>query len=197
MFGSSAYRGDPPDVLPTETANGNVYLAWAPLTPGVSPPHAPIPSADKWQFFAGLNASDMPTWRTLAEGPPAPLLPRLLGEISVVWYPALGRWVLAGSVQAPINVARQPWGPWTTSDTICDPGVPDRDAGNGEWAWTDKDPYDKSISYAPYLIQRWLRWDRSLRHMTLYFTLSGFDDRPGKAKYQPQLVCSTIKCWPP
>jgi hypothetical protein len=143
----------------------------------------------------------MPTWRTLAGGPPAPLLPvegnppntcpRLLGEISVVWYPALRRWVLAGSVQARINVARQPWGPWTTSDTICDAGVPDRDAGNGQWVWTDA-----NVTYAPYLIGRWLRWDRSQRNATLYFTLSGFDDREGKPKYQPQLVRSTIRCWP-
>jgi len=197
MFGSSAYRGVPPDVTASESATGNVYLAWAPLTPGVSPPQAPIPTADKWQFFAGFAPNGAPIWRTLAAGPPAPLLPvdpfgpRLLGEISVAWYPTLGRWILAGSVQVPINVARKPWGPWTTSDTICDAGRADRDAGNATWVWTDS-----NVTYAPYLIARWVRWDRSRRHATLYFTLSGFDDRPGKAKYQPQLVRSTIKCWP-
>jgi hypothetical protein len=197
MFGTSAYKGIAPDVTPAELATGNVYLAWAPLTPGVIPPHAPLPGADQWQFFAGCQPDGTPTWRMLSVGPPAPLLPvdasgpRNLGELSVVWYPQLRRWILAGTLQAPINVARQPWGPWTGSDWILDAGRADRDAGNGQWVWTDS-----NVTYAPYLIHRWLRWDRSLRHARLYFTLSGFDDREGKPKYQPQLVRSTIKCWP-
>lgn len=196
MFGSSSYRGDL-DTTPTEDQLGNVYLAWAPLTPGVAPPVAPIPSADQWHFFAGLTAGT-PTWQTLAAGPPTPLLPvdtagpRKLGEISCVWYPPLRRWILAGSVQAPVNVARRPWGPWTTSEFICHAAQPDRDAQDGSVGWTDS-----QVTYAPYLIRRWYRWDRSLRTMTLYFTLSGFDDRPGKQKYQPQLIRSTIRCWSP
>jgi hypothetical protein len=196
MFGSSAYRGEAADATAAEESFGNVYLAWAPLTPAVVPA---IPQADKWQFFAGLDANNAPQWRTLADGPPSPLLPndpggfpRKLGEISAAWYPILRRWILAGSLQAPINVARQPWGPWTTSSTICDAGKPDRDAGNGLVSWTDA-----NMTYAPYLIGRWSRWDRSLRDATVYFTLSGFDDRPGKTKYQPQLIRSTIRCWPP
>jgi hypothetical protein len=204
MFGSSAYRGIPPDATPAElakaptgTPGGNVYLAWAPLTPGATPPHSPLPGADEWQFFTGRKPDGTPMWRKLRGGPPAPLLPvdpwgpRRLGEISVVWFPTLRRWILTGSVQAPINVARTPWGPWTGSDWIVDAGRSDRDAGNGAWAWTDS-----NVTYAPYLIRRWLRWDRSLRQAQLYFTLSGFDDRKAKPKYQPQLVRSTIKCWP-
>jgi hypothetical protein len=67
-----------------------------------------------------------------------------------------------------------------TSDWICDAGRIDRDAGDDVWEWTDA-----KSTYAPFLIGRWLRWDRSLGEATLYFTLS---NRPGKPKYQPQLV---------
>jgi hypothetical protein len=196
MFGSASYRAVL-DATPTEQQLGNVYLAWAPLTPGVVPPHAPILGADQWQFFAGLSANGTPSWQTLSAGPPTPLLPpgpwgpRKLGEISAAWYPSLRRWILTGSFQAEINVARQPWGPWTSSDTICDAGRPDRDAGNSTDSFTNG-----NVTYAPYLIRRWQRWDRSLRTATVYFTLSGWDDRPGKVKYQPQLIRSTVKCWP-
>ena len=200
LFGSSAYRGAEPDVTADEKIHGNVYLAWAPLAPGVVPPHAPIPPADQWHFFKGLGAGGGPTWSTLSAGPPVPVIkpdaagPRLLGEFGVVWYPSLRRWVLAGTadrgLQSGTQMARRPWGPWTASDSICDAGVPGRDAGNLTWQWTDA-----NVTYAPYLIKRWLGWDRSTRRARLHFTLSGFDDRPGKAKYQPQLVRSEITCW--
>jgi hypothetical protein len=204
MFGSSIYNGYPArDLDPVERVQSNVYLAWAPLAPGVSPPQAPIPSPHDWQFLTGLSPTGQPSWGTLSSGDtPVPLLPadptglpadptrpRLLGEISVVWYPELRRWILAGSHQAPINLARQPWGPWTPSDTICDPNRLDRDADNlrtsGEWIRT-------TLSYAPYQIRRWIRWDASQRSATLYFTLSVFD--AGGPLYQPHLMRSKINC---
>jgi hypothetical protein len=206
MFGSSLYRGVPPsDRTAVEHVQSNVYLAWAPLTPGVTPPHAPVPPADEWHFFTGLTASGTPNWGTLKVGAtPVPVLPadpwgpRLLGEISAVWYAALRRWILTGSVQAPINVARTPWGPWTTSDTVCDlqhvdpSGHHDRDAGDsipgGEWT-------DFQVTYAPYLIERWLHWDRSDRKANLHYTLSVYDEPHGQKRYQPQLMRSAINCW--
>jgi hypothetical protein len=202
MFGSSVYRGGATsDLTPTEQTLGNVYLAWAPLVPGMVPPNAPIPPASDWQFFIGLDTSDNPIWGTLAGGAtPVPILPsdsfgpRMLGEISVVWYPALRRWILAGgTLAAPINLAHLPWGPWTTSDVICDAGRPDRDAGNlkadGHWAGAGE------ITYAPYLIARWSKWDRSVRRTTAYFTLSVYDEPNDQVRYQPQLMRSTIDCW--
>jgi hypothetical protein len=48
-------------------------------------------------------------------------------------------------------------------------------------------------SYAPYLIPRWAKWDRSTRQ-TLYYTLSVFDDSEAKLQYQPQLLRSDINC---
>ena len=106
----------------------------------------------------GPDANENPTWQTLAEASPKPLLPvdpgspaspRELGEISAVWYPSLRRWILAGSIQCVINVARKPWGPWTTSDAICDPGRPDRDAGFSTVSFSNV-----PVTYAPYLIRR-------------------------------------------
>jgi hypothetical protein len=200
MFGSSLYRGVPvSDLTPTEITLGNVYLAWAPLTPGAAPPKSPIPDPSEWKFFTGLNASGKPVWGTLAGGstptpilPPDPSGPRMLGEISAAWYPGLRRWILAGSVPAPINLARMPWGPWTTSDTICDAGNAQKDAGNSQAGglWNDT-----KVTYAPYLVSRWSRWDRSTRRTTVYFTLSVFDLPNNQRRYQPQLMRSAIECW--
>jgi hypothetical protein len=206
MFGSSNYRGDPlEDRTPIENTTSNVYLAWAPLTPGTTPPLSPIPAASQWQFLVGVNAVGRPLWDVLGgTRPPLPILPpdpplepgqqpvpRLLGEISVVWYPDLRRWVLAGSVDARVNVARYPWGPWTVSDAICSARVAGRDARNlqpGErWNPTD-------VTYAPYLVGRWVKWDRSTRRMTLYYILSIWDDPHERAAYQPQLMRSEIQC---
>ncbi|WP_336490911.1 hypothetical protein [Methylobacterium nigriterrae] len=199
MFASAGYRGVT-DTLPEEQATGNVYLAWAPLTRGAATARSAIPGPENWMFLVGLQNAT-PAWAKLAAGAkPMPLLPavpvpRLLGEISAVWYPELRRWVLAGSVQAPANVSRTPWGPWSPCEWLCDASRADRDAGNnnpanGIGVWTTM-----GVSYAPYLIRRWFKWDRSTRNATLYFTLSGFDDREGKEKYQPQLIRSNIECW--
>jgi hypothetical protein len=200
MFGSSIYRGDPAgDRTAAEQFLSNVYLAWAPLTPGANQA-APIPYPSEWKFVTGFTSNREPIWGTLHAGDiPVPILPgeaggpRLLGEISATWYPLLRRWVLAGSVQAPINVAQNPWGPWTKSDTICDPTRPDRDAGNSKpnGRWTDT-----GVTYAPYLVQRWFKWDRSTRTATFYYTLSVFDDPDEQHGYQPQLMRSEIRCYP-
>jgi hypothetical protein len=209
LFGSSIYRGLPAsDLTWYEKIQGNVYLAWAPLAVGLPPGAAPIPTADTWLFWRGRWASGKPRWETLgamntlnvfpepilpADPDPSSFsgLPRLLGEISAAWYPALRLWVLAGSAPAPINVARHPWGPWSTSQTICDPALHDRDAGNhlpgGEWNKT-------KVSYAPYLVPRWWRWDRSVRKVTLYYVLSVYDEPNNQLRYQPQLMRSQISC---
>jgi len=124
--------------------------------------------------------------------PPDPWGPRFLGEISVAWYPDLRRWLLAGSAPfATANVARYPWGPWTTSQNVCDAADPLRDAGNSQVGglWNET-----KISYAPYLLRRWLKWDRSVRMATVYFTLSVFDLPHDQYRYQPQLMRSSIQC---
>jgi hypothetical protein len=203
MFGSSLYRGGPAGHLTAEEeARSNVYLAWAPLMPGVAPPKAPIPQPDEWQFLTHFTPAGAPLFGTLSAGAtPKPILPadpsgpRLLGEISGVWFPGLRRWVLAGSVPAPINLARAPWGPWTNSDSICDPARPERDAGNLDpvpgHLWNET-----KVVYAPYLVERWTRWDRSTRQTTLYYTLSVYDRPNGQKRYQPQLMRSDISCLP-
>jgi hypothetical protein len=203
MFGSSIYRGIPDgDLWPQERDASNVYLAWAPLTSGAVYPVSPIPPADEWMFLTGFSgpASTQPVWQQLRAGAiPMPVLPadgpgasRLLGEISAFYASDLGRWFLSGSVQGPVNVARFPWGPWTVSETIVDPTVPTKDAGNlvpGQ-EWTRK-----KITYAPYLVRRWTKWDRSTRTVRLYYTLSVFD-QPEQVQYQPQLMRSSMQCRP-
>jgi hypothetical protein len=204
LFGSSNYRGIPENERTAiEVTNGNVYLAWAPLTSGTWPA-APIPRADQWMFVVGFTPAGTPIWDRLGgPRPPFPILPpdppppggvpfpRLVGEISAAWYPALRRWLVAASPETRINVARFPWGPFTTSDFICAAGVADRDARNlmpgEEWCKT-------KVTYAPYLIPRWLKWDRSTRTATLYFTLSIHDLPNNQHRYQPQLMRSDIRC---
>ena len=65
MFGSSAYFGYyKPDLNINEVVlGGNVYLAWAPLTPGLGLSRSPIPSAYDWHFYTGPG----PQWYTLRE----------------------------------------------------------------------------------------------------------------------------------
>ena len=210
MFGSSVYRGGPlcGPLTAEENASSNVYLAWAPLTPGTTLPDAPIPAPDQWMFLTGFTGGGQPQFASLASGAtPRPLLPpepgpggtsvpRLLGELSAVWHPQLRRWVLSGTANGDdrqLQLSRMPWGPWTTSDSICDPFRPDRDAGNADPArhWNDT-----NVVYAPYVIRRWIKWDRSVRKTTLYYTLSVFDQPNNQARYQPQLMRSDISCLP-
>jgi hypothetical protein len=204
MFGSSIYRGLPTEHLTAmESVKSNVYLAWAPLTPGTIYPSSPIPEASEWQFLTGLAGPGgyIPLWGKIGGGrDPLPLLPldnagpppapRLLGEISAFYSALLRRWILSGSTEGLVNIARYPWGPWTTSREIANPAIPGRDADNmtpgKEWT-------RKKVTYAPYLIPRWTKWDRSTRKFRVFYTLSVFD-QPEQDQYQPQLIRSVMQC---
>jgi hypothetical protein len=208
LFGSSVYRGyATAGVLNAiEQQSSNVYLAWAHLTPGTVLPQWAFPGANEWWFLTGFGPTPFdpngPIWETFSSGhDPTPLLkadidstgssvPRLLGEISVVYSTRLRRWILSGSDTAGFNMARKPWGPWTPTQILTDPNVPDRDAGNlqpgGHWN-------DTGFVYAPYQIDRWTQWDRSTRAGRLFYTLSIFDQINGNKLYQPQIMRSDIR----
>ena len=100
----------------------NVYLAWAPLTPGQPPP-----PPGTWKFYMGKEA--VPEWQTVddvvaAVRTPARLITEhetigMLGELFVSWSPALRRWIMT-SEGVQIRFARKPQGPWKSDTRIFD-----------------------------------------------------------------------------
>jgi hypothetical protein len=84
------------------------------------------------------------------------------------------------SVSLPATPSKSPQSPSSTR----------KDAGNmtpGQ-EWTRK-----KVTYAPYLIPRWTKWDRSTRKFRVFYTLSVFD-QPEQEQYQPQLMRSVMQC---
>jgi hypothetical protein len=77
-----------------EKQMSNVYLAWAPLTPGQAPPLSPIPPANQWKFLVGFAGpgGTQPLWDILngpMGRPPVPLLPPESGSAGCATVPAL------------------------------------------------------------------------------------------------------------
>jgi len=193
LFGTSEYQ------------KSDMYLAWFPIAPGQPPPH---PST--WLFFAG-RTSGGPVWGTVADlaaaplgGGPAPLLglggPGLtaLGEICVRFVPRMRRWVLTYG-PGICRVARDPWGPWSLPEWFFDRNNPKLDAGNSQpgGAFLGEHeryhPERKPGTYAPYVIDRWTRFDRSQRRLKLVCVLSTEGSKEGLG-YQPQLMRTFFTC---
>jgi hypothetical protein len=185
MFGTSLYQAS------------NVYLAWASITLGQHPPH---PST--WKFFKADHPSRWVAAPTIPAGQePTKLLnvpdPGPVAELSVAWQPRMQRWIMTHTQPGPqvvIRTARFPWGPWSAPEVIFDPNNPARDAGNhlpGERFVLFQHAAENrlTVPYAPYIIPRWTRFDRSTRTLTVYYTMS-VEDPP----YNPQLMRSRLHC---
>jgi hypothetical protein len=190
LFGTAQYQ------------KSDMFLAWFPIAPGVPPPH---PST--WRFFTGTTGGGL-VWRTVSEmaqpgatfTAPAPLLDLgpndiKLAEISVRFVPRMRRWVLT-YVWGLCRVARDPLGPWSPPETIFDRADPSRDAGNsqpgGQFLGEHHDGR-KPGTYAPYVIDRWTRFDRSRRWLELVYTLSTEGSAEGLG-YEPQLMRTFLVC---
>ena len=174
----------------------NMYVAWAPLTPGQLPP-----PPETWLFYVGDNSTGK-SWMTLDAAKinnlkPRPLCPEPpgLGELSVSWSPGLRRWIMTGG-SGQIRYARRPQGPWMLPDTIFDGNdvlrCADNIAPDGSKRWVGlthaEDPSRKTGTYAPYQAPSWIRVDRSVRETTIYYTLS-LEHPP----YNPQLMRSRLR----
>lgn len=184
MFGTSHYQAS------------NVYLAWAPLTQGQNPP-----PPSQWRYF---KEDDPVRWvATIPVGQePTKLLkvpdPGPVAELSVRWEPRMQRWIMTHVQpgQVVLRTSRLPSGPWSDPVVIFDPNDPSRDADNhlaGEqfvlFQHADANQNRLTVAYAPYIISRWTRFDRSTRTLILYYTMS-VEDPP----YNPQLMRSRLLC---
>jgi hypothetical protein len=176
LFGTKLYQ------------ESNVFLAWAPLPPGEDPPH---PSTWRywrqgtWIAAATIPAGQGPT--PLLQGDPNAPERGPVAELSVAWVPRLRRWVMAhvqpmpGVLQTVLRTSRMPWGPWSAPVVVFDPVNVQlqADAGNLQpggkfvgFPHEDENVGGLTVTYAPYVVPRWTRFDASKRTLTLYFTLS-------------------------
>lgn len=189
LFGTSLYH------------ESNVYLAFCPLRyTSASVPLGPwgpwtqvappIPHPSTWWYYvagapaaAGFPANWRPT-SALPPSGPSKLLPDFdwMGEISVTWHAPLRRWLmsyLAYDGQIVVRSARAPWGPWSGPEVIFDgmnaanEATADNLAPGHQFVGLDHDWENrKTTVYAPYLVSAWTRFDRSVRVLTLFYTLS-------------------------
>jgi hypothetical protein len=97
------------------------------------------------------------------------------------------------------RVARWPWGPWSDEVFIFDRNDPRRDADNDPdrpvflGNHQIEDPSRKAVTYAPYIVRRWTRWDASIRELTLVYILST-EDSTDCGGYDPQLMKTRLQC---
>jgi|GEM_PF-1345249 len=139
-----------------------------------------------WHFFSGLDANGQPEWVTSDAWQQHPATPnvwnppgepelfaansnadRCVGELSVTWNSALGKWLmLYGCWQGMVvRIASAPWGPWSAPVTILG-----RNSGGGcKWVMTPdgcgsrrdfwpKLPNGKDVGgsfYAPFVLNRY------------------------------------------
>jgi hypothetical protein len=191
MFGSKNYMAS------------NVYLAWAPLTPGQHPPH---PST--WRYFKENHPGQWIAAATVPAGQePTKLLiipdPGPVAELSVIWQRRMRRWIMAhmqpgpNTAQAVVRTSRFPWGPWSAPVVVFD-GVNDQLQAAADnlpgnklvgHPHADATQNRNTVPYAPYLIARWSKFDPSTGRLTLYYTLS-VEDPP----YSPQLMRTHLIC---
>ena len=121
-----------------------------------------------------------------------------LGELSVTWHAPLRRWLmsyLSHGGQIVVRAARTPWGPWSGPEVIFDGMNPatrataDNLTPGHQFVGLQHDwESRKTTVYAPYLVPAWTRFDRSIRVLTLYYTLS--TEHP---PYNVQLMKSLLR----
>ena len=193
VWGSGAYRAS------------NPYLAYMVFSD--------IETKSKLRYFKGIDASNKPIWSaTAAETEAQPLFSQAcIGEFSVTWNPFLNKWLMLFNCGTPrgINyrVADYPWGPWSETELLFDPGA-DKDHGYCYFMHTYDCPtagsgcddnYDNLQSggacrwggeYGPYVISDFTTGVAG-QSTTIYFTLSTWNP------YQVVLMESTLQMVPP
>lgn len=107
IFGSGDYR------------RSDVHLAFQPA--------AVIEAPETIQYFAGLDAADLPMWSMQEADAQALFNQPCVGELSVSYNEFIGKWIMlyncASNALRGINLrtADDPWGPWTDAEIIFHP----------------------------------------------------------------------------
>ena len=149
VWGSGRYRAS------------DAYLACVPL--------GSVEDRGCWRFWCGLETgSQRPVWSEDERDAVALFVHPQVGEFSATWNAPLGVWLLLYNAGSPrgINarVAQHPWGPWSDSVVVFDPGWPG--TGYGEFmhvrdaldGLSDPGREDEwGGEYGPYVIDRYTR----------------------------------------
>jgi len=163
VWGSGRYRAS------------DAYLACVPL--------ADVEDRGGWWFWCGFEPrSRRPVWSEEESDAVALFSHPQIGELSATWNAPLGMWLLLYNAGGPrgINarVAQHPWGPWSDSLVVFDPGR--AGTGYGEFmhvrgsadGLSDPGREDEwGGEYAPYVIDRYTRAMPGGR-AAVYFTMS-------------------------
>jgi hypothetical protein len=96
----------------------NPYLAYIPL--------ASVEDRAAWRFYAGVDpATGLSRWSEQETDAAALFDHPCLGEISVAWYPTLGKWLMLYNCALPrgitMRLADRPWEPWSDGEVIFQP----------------------------------------------------------------------------
>jgi hypothetical protein len=166
MFGSGPYR------------RSDVRLAFQPAER--------IESRASIGYFAGLDRSDLPIWSPKEEDAQPLFDQPCVGELSVSYNRFIRKWVMLYNCfgiakQRGINMrtADQPWGPWSDSQIIFDPGIDNGYCHFMHASWLSKkcdsihDPGRENVwggEYGPYQFEDLAVGDNSTT--TIYFTMS-------------------------
>jgi hypothetical protein len=154
----------------------SVSLAWMALPPGQ---HQPVDL--KYYRGPGLSWSD-----EQQEAIPLFFMPEV-SALSVGWIPEVGRWLMLytrASLARPresivCRVAKTPW-EWSDEVTIFDPErdgafsryMHDPGEDNLHLMPPERPSADSGWAYAPFLVNRYTRWDAQCRIATIHYLMS-------------------------
>lgn len=191
IFGVPRYRASIP------------YLAYAASESFADP--------GSWHFFTGLDAGGQPQWVTSSawsqnSASPQTWTPpgkpelfrvasdagRCVGEFSISWNPALGKWLMlynCGGGFVLARIAQAPWGPWSAPTTILSvgPDVECRLVMSPEGCRNQKDywptlhengKFESGSFYAPYVLDRYTASETSADgnpRSTIYWLVSAWN----------------------
>ena len=186
VWGSGRYRASDP------------YLACLPL--------AQVEDRSQWHYFQGREAGSGRVYWSADEHDACALFGHpQIGELSVTWNAPLGLWLMLYNAATPRGInfraAARPWGPWTASQVVFDPGWPG--VGYGRFmhvSWdasgmgnvgTDQlyDPgrgADWGGEYGPYVIDRYTHAVEN-GGSAIYFTMSTWNP------YNAMLMAATLE----
>ncbi|HXC33927.1 MAG TPA: DUF4185 domain-containing protein [Verrucomicrobiae bacterium] len=161
----------------------DVYLAATPVSQ--------FESGKGTRYFAGLDASNAPSWSD-NESDAFPIVKDgTLGDVSVTWCKELGLWLMTYDRRTTLNgiafsYSRTPWGPWSEPQVLFNPL---RDSGLGKFIHNPMRRVDDGLSgpvlgkrkkeegeevrggaFAPYVVERWTKVQDST--LNLYYLMS-------------------------
>jgi hypothetical protein len=142
-------------------------------------------------YFAGLDASNAPTWSDNESDASAIVKDGTLGDLSVTWCRDLGLWLMTYDRRSEPNgiafsYSRTPWGPWSEPQILFNAV---RDNGFGRFIHNPLRKKDDGLegpilgarananpaevhggAFAPYVVERWTKVQGA--ELDLYYVMS-------------------------